>query len=502
MPESLEMNDILFSYLKKCRKPVSAMELLSEIGLANANENICQRILEGIIADDSRFTFSPRSGWTISKNGQYVATKEPSVSEREEELYEKRVRTADKRSLVILAARVAANMSPFHSPIQLSAELIVDQVPVEKFGPIVFLPDSELNVPIQSEYITLSISQGIQSFRKFLGKSILVTWHAHQLTQMLDVICVNHGLGNFQPLVLSLKELSSFLLSDKIIEDQEKYAHLFSANNADNFSIETLLEQQVELYFQLNEIIQGQFGIEPFDWLLWQHYLREKENFFNLSLNDSFFLELPELPGIYQMFDQAGSLLYVGKSKNLKSRLISYFMMKTERAAKEKSMLQLVHAIDIQLCGSDLDAEILEAETILETTPPFNVKIEFTMDVEKDISDGFVILPGIMENERIIHTINERSEYNRISVTAGLEDIDAIVAQLEDFFEKDLSKAMNTETQQSDVRRYRPVIFKRWLKGNRELYPFYSYNKMTVIDMKKIIAAVLSDSFEPEVSYC
>ena len=83
-------------------------------------------------------------------------------------------------------------------------------------------------------------------------------------------------------------------------------------------------------------------------------------------------LELPLEPGIYQFFDSKEKLLYVGKAKNLKNRVSSYFNKGTNK--KASSLRNQIKFLELIITNSESDALILEQSLIRKKKPPFNVQ--------------------------------------------------------------------------------------------------------------------------------
>ncbi len=77
-------------------------------------------------------------------------------------------------------------------------------------------------------------------------------------------------------------------------------------------------------------------------------------------------------PGDYVMKDKDGGVLYVGKAKNLKKRLASYFN-KQEQPPKTMALVQRIHKIDTIVVSNEIEAFILENELIKKYRPPFNI---------------------------------------------------------------------------------------------------------------------------------
>ena len=77
-------------------------------------------------------------------------------------------------------------------------------------------------------------------------------------------------------------------------------------------------------------------------------------------------------PGIYQMFDSDGQILYVGKAKNLKNRVSSYFR-KTGLTPKTAALVKRIAKIDVTVTETETEALILEHNLIKQYHPPYNI---------------------------------------------------------------------------------------------------------------------------------
>src|SRR4051794_37139240 len=87
-----------------------------------------------------------------------------------------------------------------------------------------------------------------------------------------------------------------------------------------------------------------------------------------------FFAGIPRTPGVYLMLGVEGSILYVGKAKDLRARLNSYKRAKPDQVSRKViRMLNLVRDIRWEECPTEVAALLRENHLLRELCPPFNV---------------------------------------------------------------------------------------------------------------------------------
>jgi len=95
----------------------------------------------------------------------------------------------------------------------------------------------------------------------------------------------------------------------------------------------------------------------------------------SLFLNPAWKRDFPTKPGVYLMHDANDQVIYVGKAKNLKNRLASYYSHPLGYIRKMDGLLQNVKEIKFRVLGSELEALLVESKLIKELQPVYNVQL-------------------------------------------------------------------------------------------------------------------------------
>lgn len=107
--------------------------------------------------------------------------------------------------------------------------------------------------------------------------------------------------------------------------------------------------------------------------------------------------EIPTQPGVYRFLDKRGRVLYVGKAKNLKSRLTSYFGTFSKLHERTQRMLLAASDVKWTIVDTEYDALQLEFMWIKEFDPPYNVRFRddksypyLAISVSEDVPRAFI----------------------------------------------------------------------------------------------------------------
>ncbi len=117
----------------------------------------------------------------------------------------------------------------------------------------------------------------------------------------------------------------------------------------------------------------------------------------NISLKD-----IPKDPGVYFMRSSSNEIIYIGKAKNLKDRVSSYFRHNDNLSYKIKKLLTSVRKVEFEITDSELSALILESKMIKKYKPRFNTAIKrfrFHPFLKFDVQNEFPKLDFVYEIE-------------------------------------------------------------------------------------------------------
>lgn len=131
--------------------------------------------------------------------------------------------------------------------------------------------------------------------------------------------------------------------------------------------------------------------------------------------------ELPEEEGIYLFKNQKHQVIYAGKAKNIKKRVLSHFY---DKKTKEYQLGQETHFIDYELTGNELLALLVESEHIRKHYPKFNRAQKFpatTYQIISYVNQRGIIQLALAKTKALHDSVS--TFYNRTEATEKLEEI-------------------------------------------------------------------------------
>jgi len=161
-------------------------------------------------------------------------------------------------------------------------------------------------------------------------------------------------------------------------------------------------------------------------------------------------------PGLYFMKGQADRVLYIGKAKNLRSRVASYFQpggeVATARGPKIAEMLSKVKAVDFLETETEVDAVLKEARLIKDVRPPYNT------DLTDDKTFPYLEITAGEDFPGVYITRKPRLKGSRLfGPFAGAKDLRQVMVELQKIFK---FRTCTLDIKEDDTKRrfFRPCI--------------------------------------------
>ncbi len=130
------------------------------------------------------------------------------------------------------------------------------------------------------------------------------------------------------------------------------------------------------------------------------------------------FEKLPSTPGIYIFKDKSGKIIYVGKAKDIKKRVLSHFYSKSQKTI---NLCAETHSLDFEETGNELCALLLEADYIRQYYPKFNQAQKKSTNIYKIISYENQL--GILQLALHKTKGNYNSVQTLFNITIGMETL-------------------------------------------------------------------------------
>jgi DNA polymerase-3 subunit epsilon len=203
-------------------------------------------------------------------------------------------------------------------------------------------------------------------FLEFVRGCVFVAHNARFDFSFLNANLVRHGYGALPPPPVCTAKLARRIVWPDVPNVRLQTLARYFRTRAE--PIHRALDDAEACAEVLDGLLElgGRLGIVTLGDLHEACRARGRPNFGKIRLADA----LPHAPGVYRFLDRDGTVLYVGKSKDLRARVRSYFYGDSRK--KVEDLLTATTTVEGERCASELEALVVEARRIREHEPRFN----------------------------------------------------------------------------------------------------------------------------------
>ena len=304
------MRDKIYAYLKSQKAGAASKEIVEQVlKIKGASLPISEKLIQTAIAGDRRFAIDERRLWKIIEKGG------TPISEAE---------------FVFLSLLTIDTPEKSRIIVEISAQKLRDDKIVDRFHTLVNPSVSTVQTMLlpadfaQEVKGGIPIEKAVRLFYDFAGDGILIGYDIHSSINQLNAVLskLNEMIEN-PPVCLKL--LAKKLIPNLQPKSINDIVAFFKLPVVDTQRTETAVCTAVEILSRCRELLQEQEFSTIEEVLAFQYPDIDAVDFSKYAFDRGFLWAIPQRPGIYKMKNKNGNVIYVGKAKNLKVRLSSYF---------------------------------------------------------------------------------------------------------------------------------------------------------------------------------
>ncbi len=333
------MHERILEFLKKRKAPMAADTILREaLAIDSPNAATAERVLEALVHGDPRF----------------------------------------RKSKGLWSARVVADASPGRSLNGLGVIFIERSTGVSGTVDVrgaAFVPETGFLARFgvageRPDRVTLPRIQ------KALRNRLLVTWDRRDLkTWQLHLMRhMESGPGGTSVPLRDLAERVLELKARDLSIDNLSGTLGLAPPDADDPA--AMARHLASCWRLLLDRVPDEHRLDPSVLLLWIGQGHRKVDFRRFGFGPEFLGSLPESPGVYIMKNRAENIIYVGKSRNLRRRLRSYFAPSSLHDPKVRRIHEQLHSLEAIPTANEVEALLMETRLIRDFQPHINLQEE------------------------------------------------------------------------------------------------------------------------------
>jgi hypothetical protein len=420
------MRDRVHEYLRNAPAPVPAEEILRDVfGIHCSARAVAEKILRSMLEKDPRF---------VSADG----------------LWRNRITAsaADELTLERVATLFVESAAQPHERLLVRGAVFSDGA-VQEFG--------------IGENVGLPGIRELEEARLRLEGHMLAVWNRNSL-RLWNRLQWEHRLPEWHGPTLTLAAIARRLVPGfREAAGLEDLAARLSLSPPAS-------DRPGALARFLSDSIPGLLGLVPEEHRstlrtlrAWMESEFPEPDFSRFAFDRTFLQNLPELPGVYLMRNPDGDVIYVGKARNLRRRVGSYFAPRSLRDPKTGALRAALHSLEILPAASEVDALLMEMGLIRDLRPQINRQADVHEGPESYGKQNRLLLlvPNVTLDRAKVYLLKEGAFVHQADVRLGRPPSEKLKSRIRStFFSSRRSATRDREPWEKEI------VF-RWLARNR-----------------------------------
>jgi len=471
------MRDKIYAYLKSQKAGAASKELVEQVlKIKGASSHISEKLIQTAIAGDRRFAVDEHHLWKIIEDGGIPLLKADFVL-----LSLLTIETPQKSRIIVEISahklrgdKIVDRLHTLVNPGSLTVQTML--LPAD------FAQEVKGGIPIEN---------AVRLFSDFVGDGILIGYDAHSsINQLNAVLSKSNEMIENPP--LCLKFLAKKLIPGLQPKSINDIAAFFKLPVIDTRRTETEVCTAAEIFSRCRELLKEQEFSAVEEVLAFQYPDIDPVDFSKYAFGKAFLWAIPQKPGVYKMKNKSGDVIYVGKAKNLKQRLGSYFWNSADRLQKIADLLTHVYAIEYEVTGSELAAMVMEYRLIKQYRPGLNQQLEVHERTARygNLKNFIVILPSSIEGGLELFFVKDGLPLQRYEILRDAVNFSGV--------ERILDTNIQNHNVLTDIEMGEMEIVLSWVEANKDQV---NYINMDTVSGKEACLKILGDYLKDEETF-
>jgi len=418
------MKEKIYKYIVEKDSKVSSQEIIEKFfHVYDHYPSQMETIIESILKDDPRFVHDEVGEWHVQKKheSQNLADVVFSIVEIEA------IAIDSKREIPVLMGIAQLKNMKLISQQIFSLDISAEYSPQLK---------QKIDNLLANQSPDHIFSQNAEEIYRKLDKTIVISYAPSKVMTIINYFFRNQIGLELEAETISLVNLARKMIGGIKIKSIEDIANSLSISFHSPLDLNNRLNLLAEILFTfLQEFKQLNIQTLP-DLREFIERTKTWVDFSGYNFDKDYIKNLPTTPGVYLMKDRQGQIFYVGKAKNLRSRIESYFVNRFEMDEKGKTILERIFDLDYEQVGSELEALLLENQYINQYQPDLNTQIKIhPLDLSKYQRRQIILfLPGLAEHEIVLFFVNGVGNMGRAVINRLKPNWQALMREVKQFF--------------------------------------------------------------------